>query len=101
MRHWPMGAMMPGALAPTSRDFDCVCKILDTCVVLVRSIRDGLLQMTYSQDIMKRNVLGNGNNKRNLCLDGILNGFATMRRRDKHSSSIWLQLLFCFLEVWQ
>lgn len=45
-------------------------------------------------------MLGNSNDQRDLSLDGIFDGLATVRRRDEDSSSIGLQLLFCFLEIW-
>lgn len=46
-------------------------------------------------------MLRNSNDQRNLRLNGILNGFATVRSSDKDSSSIGLELLLGLFQVWQ
>lgn len=48
---------------------------------------------------MQGYVFGNGNNQRDFRLDGILNGFATMRCRHEDSRSIRFQLFFCFPQI--
>lgn len=95
-----MGAMMPGALAPTSRDFDWVCNMLVTCKSSAKAQDFGSIA-TNPQNIMQWNMLGNSNDERDLCLNGILNGFATMRRGNEHSSSIRFQLLFRLSQIRQ
>lgn len=56
---------------------------------------------THSHQIVHRNVLRNSNDQGNFCFNGILNGLAALLSSDKDSGCVWLELFFCFLQIWQ
>jgi hypothetical protein len=97
-----MGAIMPGALAPTSRDFDWVLRMLVTYRASRQLLRTpAYFNCTYSHNIVEGNVLCYRNNERDLCFNGILDRLPTLWCRDEDRSGIRLQLLLGFPQIWK
>ena len=91
----PIADMMPGALAPTRRDLDCVFNI-EWIWLELEDRHWNIFTIAYPHDIVNGNVLGNSDNERHFRFDSFFDSCSSLRRCDVDARRIWLQLFHCF-----
>ena len=91
--------MIPGALAPTNRDFDWVLSM--ECIWDGQYFPFMRLSVTHSKNVVQRYVFRNGDDKRYFGSNGFLNGSSRLMRRYVYSGGIGLQLLHSLLTAGQ
>lgn len=98
IRHLPMGEIIPGALAPTRRDFDCVLNMEWICYELVWTIINPKKMRIHPQQIMDWYMLGDCDDKGDFSFDCLLNCRGSLMSRDIYCSGIRFQLRFSLYE---
>lgn len=97
MRHFPTADMMPGELAPTSLDLDCVLRMewifAGNSGQYTHVVQPLFITPTYPEHVMERDMLGHGNDKRHLCFNSLLNGAGGLVSCYIDARCVWLQLL--------